>query len=109
MTHLWKSEETYTFDIPDGRIQDVYGKNGYFSLDYYIRMNNPKVSEVKFDPKYHLVHVIVSVPKYPEDGHPYFTQEDTMTLLRTYMEYANATRGEMREWFDSMRINDESD
>ena len=33
MTHLWKSQEVYTFDMPPGRTEGVHGKNIYVKLE----------------------------------------------------------------------------
>ena len=104
MTHLWKSEEKYTFDMPGPRIEDVYGKNAMFPLEPYLKVHNPKVSEIKFDSKYPLVHVIVAVPKYPE-SYPFFTDEDVKTLLDSYMNYANATGEEIQAWYKTKSTN----
>lgn len=96
MTNLWKSSEIYTFDIPPQRINDVCGKNAYCSLATYLRLRNPKITDVRFDPKYPLVHVEVAVPKYPKER-PYFTNQDTHLLLETYMEYANMQLEELQK------------
>ena len=97
MTHLWKSEEVYTFDMPDCRIQDVYGKNAVVPLRQYIMAHNEKVTDVRFDEHYPGVHVVIGIPKYPKED-PYFSDEDMMKLLNTYMDYANATRKEILNW-----------
>jgi hypothetical protein len=98
MTHLWKSEERYTIDMPEVRIDDVYGKNARFPIGPYIKYYNPKVSKVEFDATMPGMHITVSIPKYPE-SYPYFTEEDVKTLLESYMNYANSTREEMHAWY----------
>mgnify|MGYP001819105703 CR=1 FL=1 len=105
MTHLWKSEETYTFDMPIPRIEDVYVKNAYAPLAPYIKYYNPKVSKVEFDTTMPGVHVTVPIPKYPEER-PHFGSEDVQKLLETYMDYANMTREEITNWYRSVRKYD---
>lgn len=102
MTHLWKSEEKYTFDMPIPRIEDVYVKNAFAPLGPYLKYHNPKVTKVEFDATMPGVHITVHVPKYPE-SRPHFTDEDVKTLLDTYMNYANSTREEIRAWYQSTR------
>lgn len=97
MTHLWKSSQTYTFDIPPNRTDDIYGKNTWHSLRAYIISNNPKVTDVRFDDRYPLVHIDVDQAKHCD--HPYFTSDDIKHLLETYMTYANYSYKEIREWY----------
>ncbi len=101
MTHMWLHKEVYHFDMPEQRIMDVYGKNVRHSLRVYLKLENPKVTDVQFDEHYAGVNVIVEVPKYPEGGHPYFTPEDRKQLLTTYMDYANMSYAELTEWWQS--------
>ena len=101
MTHLWKSEETYTFDIPSlQRVQDVYWKNAMLPLEGYLKAHIPKITRIKFDEKLPLLHVIVTIPKYPTDK-PFFGEEDVKTLLETYMRYANSSVKEISEWYSN--------
>jgi len=97
MTHLWKSAQTYTFDMPRPRVQDVYVKSMYNPLRPYIISKNPKVTNVKFDSYYPLVHIEIEQPKYCDE--PYFSEEDVGNLLQTYMDYANMSREEIRDWY----------
>ena len=99
MTHLWKTKEIWTFDIPsEHRLRDVYWKSARWSLRKYLQVENPKVTDVKFDERYLAVHVEVAHPKYPKE-HPYFTNDDVNKLLESYMWYANATDEEVMAWF----------
>jgi len=104
MTHMWKSEEVYTFDMPLSRIDDVYGKNARYPLWAYLKYYNPKITDMKFDAKCPGLHVIVSVPKY-HGSHPYFTNEDVKKLLDTYMDYANASYKEIEAWYKTKGSN----
>lgn len=97
MTHLWKSSQTYTFDIPPNRTDDIYGKNVWNSLRAYMMSNNPKVTDVKFDDHYPLVHIEVNMAKYCD--RPYFTSDDVGRLLETYMTYANYSHEELKDWY----------
>ena len=106
MTHLWQSQEVYTFDVPPPRTEDIHGKNIYVKLELYIKMHNPKVTNVRFDEKWPLVHMDVDIPKYP-DERPYFTSEDTRQLLDSYMTYANMSREELHEWMQSITVKKE--
>lgn len=104
MTHLWKSKEEYTFDMPGLRVDDVYGKNARLPLWPYLKHYNPKISEIKFDKTLPLLHVVIEVPKYPK-SRPYFNNEDVKTLLETYMNYANATLEEISAWYKTKSRN----
>ena len=104
MTHLWKTSETYIFDMPEQRIMDVYGKNVRHPLAPYLKILNPKVTHVRFDEKYAAVLVDVDIPKYP-DSHPYFTPDDLHTLLETYMAYSNMSYREIADWYKERTVN----
>lgn len=104
MTHLWKTSETYVFDMPEQRIMDVYGKNVRCPLAPYLKILNPKISEVKFDEKYAAVLVEIGIPKYP-DQRPYFNSDDTAQLLETYMAYANMSLQEIMDWYKERTVN----
>ena len=106
MTHLWKSEEKYTFDMPEQRIPDVYGKNARWPLGPYIKAHVRKVSNVEFDPTMPGVHITVGVPKYPE-SYPFFTDTDVKALLDAYMNYANASPEEMAAWYKTNTVKGE--
>jgi len=106
MTHLWKSEEKYTFDMPYPRIDDVYGKNARYPLGPYIKAHVPKVSKVEFDATMPGVHVTVGVPKYPE-SYPFFTDSDVKTLLDSYMNYANMSNEEIQAWYKTKQNKEE--
>ena len=99
MTHLWKSREIYTFDVPSAkRVVDIYWKNALNPMHLYLRYYNPKISNVRFDDNRLLVHIEIDVPKYPKEG-DLFTSDDVTMLLNTWMDYANATPKEIMEWF----------
>lgn len=98
MTHLWKSTETYVFDIPSkDRLVDVYWKSAHVRLELYIKWHVPKVTKVRFAEDGLGVFIDVDIPKYPEER-PYFTDEDVSTLLKTYMDYANSSLDELMIW-----------
>lgn len=105
MTHLWKTTETYIFDMPEQRIMDVYGKNVRCPLAPYLKALNPKITHVRFDERYAGVLIDIEIPKYPE-SHPYFTSEDSGTLLETYMAYANMSLQEIMDWYKAARENE---
>ena len=98
MTHLWRSEEVYTIDLPDCRIMDVHGKNQRWPIRIYLRKTNSKITDVRFDPHYGNCLVHVEHPKYPKSV-PYFTQDDVSQLLRRYMDYVNMSSEECHEYF----------
>jgi len=98
MTHMWKSQEVYTFDMPEQRIGDVYVKNARFKLWPYLRAHNPKITKLRFDEQFPGLHIEVDVPKYPE-SYPYFTKDDSKMLLESYMDYANMTLEEIQAWY----------
>lgn len=110
MTHLWKTTETYIFDMPEQRIMDVYGKNVRHPLEPYLKTLNPKVTNVRFDEKFPGVLIDIEIPKYP-DSYPYFTAEDSSMLLQTYMAYANMSYDEIHDWYRNrtVKINDEDE
>ncbi len=103
MTHLWKTSETFVFDMPEQRIMDVYGKNVRYPLAPYLKTLNPKVSHVRFDETQAGVLIEVEIPKYPE-SHPYFTPDDRHTLLETYMAYANMSYQEIADWYKERTV-----
>lgn len=109
MTHLWKTSETWSFDIPSKhRLVDVYWKNTHWLLKIYLQLHgNTKVTEVRFDATRLGVHVEIAHPKYPEER-PYFTDGDVSKLLKTYMNYANATHEEMMEWWMSLKKKEDT-
>jgi len=55
-----------------------------------------------FDSKGTGTHIEVEIPKYPETK-PYFTEDDQKMLLESYMEYANMSIEEIREWYSVNR------
>ena len=109
MTHLYKRLEVYHFDMPECRIMDVYGKSARNSIGTYLQFFNPKITNVCWDEKYPGLDIEVETPKYPKER-PYFTEQDQMTLLKTYMDYANMSQEELIEWFNNttdQRTNNE--
>jgi len=104
MTHLWKTSETYVFDMPEQRIMDVYGKNVRYPLAPYLKILNPKVSHVRFDETQAGVLIEIGIPKYPET-HPHFSSDEVSTLLETYMAYANMSYEEIRDWYKERTVN----
>jgi len=98
MTHLWKTSETYIFDMPEVRIMDVYGKSVRHPLKPYLMKLNPKVTNVRFCEDGHATLIDIGIPKYP-DEHPYFTSDDSHALLVSYMDYANMSYEEIHAWY----------
>lgn len=99
MTHLWKSREIYTFDVPSAkRVVDVYWEaNALHPIHFYLRYHNHKISNIRYDDTLLLVHIEIDIPKYPKE-HDYFTTDDEDMLLKTWMDYLNATQQEIMEW-----------
>ena len=81
---------------------DVYGKSVRHPLKAYLKILNPKITDVRFCEDGPGVYIDVAIPKYP-DEHPYFNQDDVLQLLETYMAYANMSYQEISAWYEERR------